>query len=55
MTPQARRTRKSVAARVKRYAGRIRKKAARAGRNPDAAVVFSAAKYFKTLEKLAKE
>jgi len=40
---------------VERYSKRVEEKLSKAGAKPDAAVVYSAAKYYPALEKLAKE
>ncbi len=55
MTTQARRVLKSLGASIKTNAPRIERKFIQSGRAPDPAIVFSAAKYYETLKKLAKE
>jgi hypothetical protein len=55
MTTEHRGTLRKLRSNVKRYAPRIRKKLAKAGKKVNPAIVYSAAKYYKTLEKLAKE
>jgi hypothetical protein len=55
MTAKMRRAAKDLAANVRRYSPRIRKKLAKSGKKVEPAVVYTAAKYYKALEKLAKE
>jgi hypothetical protein len=55
MSPRVRRVLKALKGNVQRNSPRIRKKLSKSGAIPDPAVVFSTAKYYKALNKLAKE
>jgi hypothetical protein len=55
MTAKVRKTLEVLKANIRRNSPIVRKKLAKSGATPNPAVVFSAAKYFKTLKKLAKE
>lgn len=55
MTAQTREAVRTLKASIKDNAPRVEKKITKSGAKPDRAVVYSTAKYYKTLKKLAKE
>lgn len=55
MTAQLRETLQALRTNIRNNAPRIKKRLSKSGTKPDPAVVFSTAKYYKALNKLAKE
>jgi len=55
LTAKIQRTLRKLRANVRRNRRRVVKKLSRSGAKPNPAVVYSVAKYYKALDKLAKE
>ena len=55
MSGRERKALKALRVSIRDNSPRVEKKLARSGLKPDLAVVYSAAKYYETLKKLAKE
>ena len=55
MSAQVKRAIKSLKKNVERYSPRVEKKLSSSGEKADAAVVYSAAKYYPALRKLARQ
>jgi hypothetical protein len=55
LTAKIQRNLRKLRANVRRNRRRVAKKLSRSGTKPNPAVVYSVAKYYKALEKLAKE
>ena len=55
MSPKARRALDALSKNIQRNTPQIEEKFREAGVNPDPALVYTAAKYFEALDKLAKE
>jgi hypothetical protein len=55
MTSEQKKTLRKIFAGIRRHTPIVRKRLARGGKVPDRALVYSIAKYYEALEKLAKE